>query len=301
MNIRQLEAFRAVMATGSATAAAERLNLSQPAVSRLLAQFEGDLGVQLFVREKGRLIPTPEGQLLFKEVDEAFDGIQRIARLAGDLRSANSGELRIIVPHSLAERVVPALLKDFMRAHPGVRASIAMGAYEGIERVVAGRQADLGFAKLPVDHPGVDVVKLPKVESVCVLPPGHRLAGYERIGPADLKDEPLVLIGRARTFRYEIEQAFKERRIVPRVVIETHTVETACALVAGGLGISIVNHLMAAPHLEDGVALVPFFPSVKHQFALIFPTGAARSKLATEFGERFKERLIAILRNSEER
>src|SRR5262249_18338298 len=154
MNIRQLEAFRAVMATGSATSAAERLNLTQPAVSRLLAQFEEDMGVELFIREKGRLTPTPEAIALFEEVDEAFDGIQRIGRLAGDLRTANSGMLRIIVPHSLAERVLPGLLKDFLRTHPAVRVTIAMGTYEGIERAVASRQADLGFAKLPVTHPG---------------------------------------------------------------------------------------------------------------------------------------------------
>jgi DNA-binding transcriptional LysR family regulator len=295
MNIRQLEAFRAVMATGSATTAGERLNLSQSAVSRLLAQFEGDLGIQLFMREKGRLTPTPEATTLFKEVDEAFDGIQRIARLAGDLRAANSGVLRIIVPHSLAERVVPRLLKDFMRSHPGIQATISMGAYEGIERAVAGRNADLGFAKLPIDHPGVDVVKLPKVETVCVLPRGHRLADRDKLGPLDLKDEPLVMIARNRPNRYALDQAFKDRRVTPQVKVETHTVETACALVAAGLGITIVNHLMAAQHIDDGVVFVPFVPSVKHQFALIFPTGAARSRLATEFGERFKERLIAML------
>jgi DNA-binding transcriptional LysR family regulator len=295
MNIRQLEAFRAVMATGSATSAAQRLNLTQPAVSRLLAQFEEDMGVELFIREKGRLTPTPEAEALFEEVDEAFDSIQRIARLAGDLRAANSGVLRIIVPHSLAERVLPGLLKDFLRAHPGIRASIAMGTYEGIERAIAGRQADLGFAKLPVTHPGVDVIKLPPTESVCVLPPGHRLSNYSKLGPQDLKDEPLIMIGRHRPFRFEIEQAFKKRRIVLQALIETHTVETACALVAAGLGITIVNRLMAAQHLEEGVTLVPFSPSVKHEFGLIHTTGAAQSRLAKAFGEQLKKRLVEIV------
>ena len=295
MNIRQLEAFRAVMATGSATAAAQRLNVTQPAVSRLLAQFERDLGIDLFLREKGRLTPTPEALALFDEVDEAFDSIQRIARLAGDLRSANSGELRIIVPHSLAERVVPPLLKDFMRLHPGIRATVSMGAYEAIERAIAARQADLGFAKLPVVHPGVDVVELPTVESVCVLPRGHRLANRARIGPLDLKDEPMILLGRSRPSRFEIDRAFKERRVAPTVRVETHTVETACAMVAAGLGISIVNRLMAAQHIGEAVTLVPFTPSVKHKFGLIYPTGAARSRLAKEFGEQFRKRLVSIM------
>lgn len=295
MNIRQLEAFRAVMGTGSATAAAERLNITQPAVSRLLVQFERDLGIDLFVREKGRLTPTPEALALFDEVDEAFDGIQRIARLAGDLRTANSGELRLIVPHSLAERVVPPLLKDFMRLHPDIRATVSMGTYEAIERAIAARQADIGFAKLPVVHPGVDAVKLPTVESVCVLPRGHRLANLARIGPLDLKDEQLILLGRSRPSRFEIDQAFKARRVAPKVRIETHTVETACALVAAGLGVSVVNLLMAAQHMGEAVILVPFTPSVKHKFGLIYPAGAVRSRLAKEFGEQFYKHLVSMV------
>jgi DNA-binding transcriptional LysR family regulator len=294
MNIRQLEAFRAVMATGSATSAATRLNMTQPAVSRLLAQFEKDMGVELFLREKGRLTPTPEAVALFEEVDSAFDGIQRIARLAGDLRAVNTGVLRLIVPHSLAERVLPPLLKEFKRAHPDVRVVISMGTYEGIERSVAGRQHDIGFVKLPVGHWGVDIDRLPTVESVCVLPKGHRLSNYEKIGPQDLKDEPMILIGRHRPSRFEIDLAFKKKRIMPHVSFETHTVETACALVAAGLGVSIVNYLMAAQHINDGIAIVPFRPSVKHEFALIYPADAARSRVVKVFAEMLKTRLSEL-------
>ncbi|MGP1664572.1 MAG: LysR family transcriptional regulator, partial [Rhodanobacter sp.] len=102
-HIKTLEAFREIIQLGSVTAAARHLGLSQPAVSRLLAQFEADLGFKLFHRSKGRLVPTSQALLLFEEVDLALQGIERISVLAGDIRQTNVGQLRVVAPPSFAE------------------------------------------------------------------------------------------------------------------------------------------------------------------------------------------------------
>ena len=88
MNVKQLEAFKAIMRSGSTTAAAARLDLSQSAVSRLLTQLEAELGLELFAREKGRLIPTPEAIGLLDSVEDAVDGVQRVQHVAEELRPA---------------------------------------------------------------------------------------------------------------------------------------------------------------------------------------------------------------------
>ncbi len=296
MNIRQMDVFRTVITMGSATSAAERLNMSQPAVSRFLAQFEDELGLELFIRAKGRLLPTPEALQLFDEVDSAFDSIQKVKRLATDLRSAATGSLQIMVPYSLSQGVLPGVLREFLAKNRDIKTSIAMGTYAAIERAVAMRKADIGFTKLPIDNPSVDIEPLPIVESVCVIQKRHPLAKRKKIKVEDLEDEPLVLLGRHRPSRYEIDKAFQARRVKQNVFIETHSVGTACAMVEEGLGIAIVNELMAAEYRSKDIFLIPFAPSVEHRFALIYPPNVPRSRLVKAFGKHFSEQLNKLNR-----
>src|SRR3546814_1206589 len=95
---RMMEAFNAVMEAGSVSAAARCLGVSQPAVSRLLKQFEDDLGFPLFHRAKGKLTPTPEAHRLSVDVGNALDGIDRVRRSAEDVRRPGAGQLRPGVP-----------------------------------------------------------------------------------------------------------------------------------------------------------------------------------------------------------
>lgn len=100
VNLKQLEAFQAIMATGSTIGAATRMDLSQSAVSRLLTQLEEHLGFSLFLRRKGRLMATPEAQELLGQVSALVDNLQRVQRLADELRVGRSQRslLRVAVP-----------------------------------------------------------------------------------------------------------------------------------------------------------------------------------------------------------
>ena len=104
MNLRQCEVFRAVMTASSITEAADRLGITQPAVSKMLAQIERDPGFPLFLREHRRLVPTPEAQALFKEVERAFLGLEHLTRFARDLKGPRQGHLDL----GLVQFEVPA-------------------------------------------------------------------------------------------------------------------------------------------------------------------------------------------------
>ncbi|MBC7800259.1 MAG: LysR family transcriptional regulator, partial [Gemmatimonadaceae bacterium] len=95
LSFRQLEAFHAVMIGGSASRAAELLGISQPAVSRAIAELEQGTGFALFDRVRGRLVPTPEGRLFFAEVDVSFTGLDRLRAAAARIRDFGSGAIRI--------------------------------------------------------------------------------------------------------------------------------------------------------------------------------------------------------------
>jgi len=273
-SIRNLEAFRKIIQLGSATAAAQSLSLSQPAVSRMLGQLEQQLGFRLFHRSKGRLLPTSQAMLLFDEVDLALQGIERVSALAKDIHETNAGQLRIVAPPSFAEGPLVKLVATFLKLHPKIHINIDSRTRPATINLVATRTADCGFGKLPLDHPGIRMRPLVTSPTVCVMPPTHPLAARRRALTAlDLAAEPLILIGeQGGDTRQRLDQAFRQAGLVPRVRLETRNVGAACALAAEGVGIAIVNELLSRNSLWTGVCVKRFSPSIPHEY--VFMTSA---------------------------
>src|SRR5262245_44105498 len=121
MNYRQLEVFRAVMQTGSVTAAARMLNLSQPAVTKILRHAEDQLRFALFDRVKGRLVPTPEAQALFPDVERVFDDLRSVRQMVGSLQTTRSGALTIVTIPTLGGAALPRAISEFLKTRPDVR------------------------------------------------------------------------------------------------------------------------------------------------------------------------------------
>lgn len=282
-NLRALKSFQEIILAGSATAAAERLGLSQPGVSRLIASLERDVGFELFYRQKGRLVPTAEGLMVFDEVSLAFSNIDRINALVRDIRNHDTGQLKIVAPPSFAEGVLSDVVENFCRAYPKVRLNIDSRSTETAKTLVATRAVDCGFAKLPLDRPDIAAERIVSCDTICALPKGHRLASAPFLTPEMLRDEPLVLLGQGRQSRTRIEDAFRQARVHPIVKIETHTVGSACAFAAQGLGIAIVNELMARSFLHKNLRLMPFRPQMRHEFVFITSALTRPSRLAEAF------------------
>jgi DNA-binding transcriptional LysR family regulator len=177
MNFKQLEAFHAIMLSGSTTAAAERLGLSQPAVSRLLAQLEESLALRLFVREKGRLTPTAEAQALRNDAQGLMDSAQSLRRQAEQLRLGGFRRrlLKVAVPNTLATTLMPTLAQRFMQAHPDVVVEVLSGSYGDAEQALMGREADIGLVRLPMEMQGLSTRATLESEAVCIMPKGHAL------------------------------------------------------------------------------------------------------------------------------
>lgn len=280
VNLRGLESFRETMSTGSVTAAAERMGLTQPAVSRLISQLEQEIGFDLFYRERGRLTPTPEAALLYEEVDLAFGNLARLSGLVRDIAQFNAGQLKVVAPPSASEGMLPEVLGRFIAAHPGVRVTIDSRSVDTAQAMVANRTVDCGFAKLPVARNDITTEKLSISETVCVLPAEHRLAALEVVTPKDIGAEPMIQLGLGRWSRMLIDEAFAAKGVRPNVRIETHTVGSACAFVAKGLGVALVNEQMARAYAKPGNVLRLFRPQILHEYAFITSALAPRGRLA---------------------
>jgi DNA-binding transcriptional LysR family regulator len=285
MNLKQLEIFKTIMDSGSTIAAAAQLGLSQSAISRQLSALEEEIGRELFLRDKGRLVPRPEAHLLASEVEEVSQSISKLRTKIGDLRTGVFGEalVRVAFPHSLTTTMLPPLVARFKKSHPRVTVEIMSGPYDAIERMVRGRTADLGFVRLPPEEHSFDARALFSSGTTCVMPVGHPLSQKDAIEVHDLARNDLILLGRQRINRNELEHEL--RRMVPtyRCSLEVHSVETACVCAAQGLGIAIVPSLIAAFFRSDQLVMRPFLPDKRADYGIITLAGAPLSWSAEAF------------------
>ncbi|MBS0453321.1 MAG: LysR family transcriptional regulator [Proteobacteria bacterium] len=283
MDFRQLEIFRAVMDSGSATAAARLLNLSQPAVSRQLSQIESELQVDLFIRGGGKLRPTADALALYDEATYAFEGIERVLNLADRMRGRDNGVLRLAAPYAFSEALLPQVVARMVESHRNLRYATEFGRYESIAAMVAKRQVDIGILKEPVGHPGIQTVPLLECGTVCVMREDHALARVAEVSVAQLARETLVLLGRDTAWRSDLQSLLRGQPRMPNVRIDTHSAAAVCAFVAQGLGVSVLPALVAAQFADKGLVLRPLTAAIRHRFVVASPVGLHASRLADEF------------------
>jgi DNA-binding transcriptional LysR family regulator len=283
VDLRALRAFRSIVRTGTVTAAGRELGLTQPATSRLLAQLERDMGFELFHRDRGRLVPTSDALLLFEEVELALGGVDHVAELVENIARFRVGRLRLVAPPSFTEGVLPEIVAAFLTRFPDVHLSIDSRSVETTRMMIATRAVDAGFVKMPLDRPDLAAESVVLSHSVCVLTREHPLAAQPALEPRLLRGEPLILLGAGRHSRAQIDAAFAEAGVAPRVRIDTHTIGSACGLAARGVGIAIVNALLARPYLRDGLVALPFRPELRHEYAFVTAAVPGPTRLAREF------------------
>lgn len=291
MNMRHIEAFRAVMISGSVVGAAKLLNVTQPGVSRTIALLELRLGYALFQRKGRRLVPTSEAEALYREVEQLYVGIDRITQVAYDIRHHRAGALRLATLPALAHWLVPAVVARFLATRPQVRIFVQTLPSTQIADLVATRQFDLGVVELPMSKSGVDVQPLPPAPIVAVLPAGHRLATRDTLALRDLAGERLVLPSPQSYLRYQIDDAFNRQGITAEVVAETPTSPLVCALVAEGAGIGLVSAWTPSPHGDTRIVQRPFGEPLQSQYACLRADGAVPMVLADEFQAMLAEQM----------
>lgn len=298
LNPRQIEAFRAVMLTGGITSAAELLNVSQPAVSRLITDLQHALKLTLFERRGSRIVPTSEAQSLYQEVERAFVGLDRIEQRARDLHARRAGTLRVGAMPALAIGFLPRFVAGFLEARPRVDVSLMGSSSPVVLDWVATGQCELGFGQTPVEHATVLSEKLPPVAAVAVVPLGHRLAGRERLVPKDFAGEPFISLGQSTLLRYRIDAVFADHDVPRKLRVETQLTMIACAMVAAGAGVAIVDPFTAEEYQGRGVVIRPFDPGIHIDMAVLMSAQRSLSTLAQDFLSGFRGAVAAFGRQA---
>ena len=299
MDLILLRTLRAISETGSTQGAAAQLGVSQSAVSRRLAQLESTLGLRLFFRDKGRLIPTREHGILKEQMSGLVDQGDRLLGRAAELRTGNSSAitLRVAFPASLTLSIVPEIIADFVAQMDRAQIELHTGAYDTIERMLLDERAEIGFVRVPTRAAQLVTTPLIETRTVAVLSRDHPLASHRTISVSDLHGVPLILLGRMRPPRREIDDLFWQAGLRPIVRIEAHSVQSACALAAKGLGVTLVNELMARDFSHLPLVMRPLQEKLLHRFAFAtsdeMPATAAAATFIRIATEHFQSLLAA--------
>lgn len=301
MNLRQLEAFRAVMLSGSVTQAAQSMYLSQPAVSKLLSDLEHDLGFLLFKRTKGSsLTVTPEADAFFYEVERSFSGIAALKKVAEDIRNMATGTLRIAALPALAVSFLPKVIAAFRVEHPGVTIQLQTRSSSTVRQWMANQQFDIGLATAGRELPGIQMKRFLRCAGSCVLPPGHRLSHRDIISPADLSDEAFISLAVEDSARHRIDRIFEDAGVAREMIIETQYAMTICALVLQGLGCSVLNPITANDYAKSGLVVKPFEPEVFFEYMIFTPQLRPMSQVAVAFIKMLEQHRDHVLGSSVE-
>ena len=268
MNQRQLMAFRATMVLGSITAAAKELNVSQPAVSRLISDLEFSLGFALFTRQTGRVVPTLEAEEFFREVDMMFYSLDRLTQVADEIRTLSRATVRFATLPMLSFEVIPQAVKRFRQRHPHARLMQDVFTSARIVELVASRQVEIGVAQTHKRREDIEILSTHHARCVCAMAPSHPLAGATQLSPEELRDEPLITLARHTISASYIANAFADRGIAPNIVAESQPSFAAASMAASGIGIAIVDQLSALA-MGDKVAAVPFEPPVPFDICVL--------------------------------
>lgn len=245
MRLRHIEVFNAIMLTGSVSAVARLINVTQPAVSRTLQHAEIQLGFALFQRSRGRLVPTNEALTLYPHVERLFAQLDAVQRLAGKLRTAQDvGELRILTVLALSYEVLPRALVIFRRKHADMPIRVDALHSPQIMEALLHRQADVGFVFSPVIHPSLTQESLIDARMTCVvplamLPPKWARRGW--VGLDDLAALPVVGLDAMDPIGTTLNHACREAGISLQSVVTVQTYHAALAMAHHGMGAALVD------------------------------------------------------------
>ncbi len=293
MRYSHIDAFRAVMLSGSMTVAAKELNTSQPNVSRLIAQLEKEVGFKLFVRIAGRLEATPEAFAFYRDVERSYVGLSQLNRSAQAIKHLGTGHLRIGAVPSIALTVLPAIVRDFAKLRPDVRVSMHSSDSITIAQWTASRYCDIGITSYLTNAIGVEAELALQTSGVCVIPPDHALARKDSpIVPRDLDGEAFISL--AHEDRKNIDAVFARASDGRVLAYESQYAAVICNMVSIGMGIGIVNPVVAHHFRNLEIAVRPFLPTVPFHSHILFPSRFPNSDLATNFATLLKQHLLKV-------
>ena len=293
MRLRHIEVFHAIYTSGSITAAANMLNVSQPSVSKVLAHAEQQLGFALFDRQKGKIIPTPEAERLIQHVTDAYDNISELRRISKNLRSSDAGRIRIAMTPAFGIDLVPAAIASYLVEHPDTSFEIETLHLQQTTRALKERRIDIGLVFDPPVTAGIKIDTLGSGRFVAVTHESMGFGDRNSLSLEDLDGMPLISLSTRSPLGRLLGNRIDTGKTRFRSVAKVETYQMAKALVAHGAGVAIIDEITARSAGHSNVVTRRLEPELGFNIALLH----VESEPLSIVTQRFVEHLQSEVRN----
>ena len=284
IDARTLEVFRTVAETGSATRAAERLNSTQPSITRTISAFEKQCGFSLFDRGRYGMTLTEAGSVLLESVERNFAGLNMIQHAIGQLRQGLPGTLRTVAVPVVAEGVLCDLLGDFARAHPRVGINIKAARPELVINDILTGEVDMGaIIGSPPQGFDLEARVIGQRRMKLAVPNDHRFANRERLHFRELHDEAFVLMVQPHNIRLAVDMMMNDFGVRPSVMHEMSTQRTVVEMARRCGAIGFADDEIIESAADGEVKAIELDPPTEWNINLIHRRDRKFSQVFTAF------------------
>ncbi len=262
MRLRHIEIFQAIRQTGSVSAAAQLLHVSQPAVTKVLQHAEQQLGFPLFLRVRGKLQATPEALELEREVDKVTESLQGVRRLAQSLRREPGHSLRIGATPALALSLLPPAIQQWTAQFPDIACELSSAHSRELMQNLLMREVDVALTLQLPDHPGLKAQALASGVLVALAPKGYwpEDDAGQPLPLLALAGAPLIGLSSADPLAARLDSYLEAVEPPPRVRIAVQTYSLARAMVESGAGVAVIDPFTALGASPTSTVIRPLAP-----------------------------------------
>ena len=298
LRFRQLQALHATIDTGTVTGAADLLGISQPGISNLLAQLERQTKLKLFNKVKGRLVPTSEADVLYREVDTVVRGLDHVTQAVTDLQNRKAGQLQIASTHSVSFGYMPREISRFAKNRPDMTISYQSQYSSKIQEWVRSGLFEIGVCELPIFSDGLHQT-LFRFEMSCAFPADSPLAEKDVLTPQDLDGYPFIVMGPEHMTHRRTREAFQSAGCHWNIRCHTHMFRNKLSFVKEGMGAALVDPFTHRFDVDSSYVTRPFRPQITNDVAIITLNNRPLSALGQEFLAQITETLAPYATHSE--
>lgn len=285
MNLNHLAIFHAVAEEGNVTRAAERLRISQPAVSKTLRELETSLGMALFHRLSKGVRLTDAGEILLDYARQIFALEAEACRALGEWHELERGKLTVGASSTIGVHLLPEICVAFRAAFPGIEMQLQIANTAQIQARLLRNEFDLALTEGYLSAPEIQSEVLGHDEIVCIAPPGHALLRKKNLPVANLLREPLLWREAGSGTRAVVEQELAERGLHAPPLLSLGSTEAIKRAVAAGHGLAFVSRLTVASELQNGtLKIIPLADFTIHRpLQRLRVTGKYEGRAVREF------------------
>ncbi|MBU3021022.1 LysR family transcriptional regulator [Aestuariibacter sp. A3R04] len=283
MRLRHIEVFHAIYTTGSITGAANMLYVSQPSVSKVLAHAEQQLGFSLFHRNKGKLSPTAEAEMMFPEINKIYQQLNTVKQLAQNIQRGKSGMINIAVTPALGFDVLPKAMQLFNQAHPEVAINIkTVHNTEALQSLLE-HKCDAAILYSSPSLPGVVERKLSSQEMVVMYPKDAFDDTPEFMTLEDLQAQDIIGIWESGPLGEMAWRHIEQSGLNIETHIQVDTYYIAARMVDAGLGCCLVDRLTAEGNKTEKTGIARFEPKLRFDVKALSLSSRSLAKVCDSF------------------